>query len=68
MRVHRALGMANLRNMKPKSPVKQGSYIRHSKVSGLAMVLSNALRVGMPILEKGGDPAQLGGEFILGPG
>ena len=32
------------------------------------MVVANAVRVGMPIWEKGGDPAQLGGEFVFGPG
>lgn len=68
MRTYRALGMRSLRNDASKPRVKRGTYIRHSKVSGLAMVVSNALRVGMPIWEKGGDPSQLGGEFILGPG
>ena len=45
-----------------------GSYVRHGSVSGLAMVVAHALRVGMPVWERGGDAAQLGGEFVLGPG
>ena len=45
-----------------------GSYVRHGAVSGLAMVVAHALRVGMPVWERGGDAAQLGGEFVLGPG
>jgi len=45
-----------------------GSYVRHGAMSGLAMVVAHALRVGMPVWERGGDAAQLGGEFVLGPG
>lgn len=68
MRLHSALGMMSLQKTAPKSPTKRGGYIRHGKVNGLAMVVANALRVGMPIWEKGGDPSQLGGEFVFGPG
>lgn len=68
MRLHNALGMMSLRKAGPKSPTKRGSYVRHGKVNGLAMVVANALRTGMPIWEKGGDPSQLGGEFVFGPG
>lgn len=32
------------------------------------MVVKNAIRVGMPVWERGGDVTQLGGEFVLGPG
>jgi len=32
------------------------------------MVVKNAIRVGMPVWEKGGDVSQLGGEFVLEPG
>lgn len=67
LRLYKALGM-NLRVMEPKSQRKQGGYVRHGPVGGIAMVFKNALRVGMPIWEKGGDFTQLGGEFILGPG
>ncbi|KAL0956372.1 hypothetical protein HGRIS_002519 [Hohenbuehelia grisea] len=45
-----------------------GSYVRHGLMGGIAMVVGNALRVGMPIWENGGDIKRLGGEFILGPG
>lgn len=68
MRLHNALGMTSLQKTGPKSQTKRGGYIRHGKVNGLAMVVANALRVGMPIWEKGGDPSQLGGEFVFGPG
>jgi hypothetical protein len=37
-------------------------------MGGLAMVVAHALRVAMPVWERGGDAAQLGGEFVLGPG
>jgi hypothetical protein len=67
LRLHTALGMT-LRVLEPKSQRKRGGYVRHGHVSGIAMVFKNALRVGMPVWEKGGDPTQLGGEFILGPG
>jgi len=42
--------------------------VRHSLVGGTTPVVYRALKVGMPILENGGDAAQLGGEFIFGPG
>ncbi|KIK80947.1 hypothetical protein PAXRUDRAFT_833211 [Paxillus rubicundulus Ve08.2h10] len=67
LRLHAALGMT-LRVLEPKSQRKRGGYVRHGHMGGIAMVFKNALRVGMPVWEKGGDPAQLGGEFILGPG
>jgi len=45
-----------------------GGYIRHGLMGGIAMVLMRALKVGMPVWEKGGNLSQLGGEFVLGPG
>jgi len=68
MRLHSALGMTKLGKRVDKSQIKRGSYVRHGNVRGLAMVVANAVRVGMPIWEKGGDSAQLGGEFVFGPG
>lgn len=67
LRLHKALGMT-LRIMEPKSQRKRGGYVRHGPMGGIAMVFKNALRVGMPVWEKGGDFTQLGGEFVLGPG
>jgi hypothetical protein len=32
------------------------------------MVFLNAIKYKMPLLGKGGDIEQLGGEFVLGPG
>ncbi|KIJ66908.1 hypothetical protein HYDPIDRAFT_85923, partial [Hydnomerulius pinastri MD-312] len=67
LRLYKALGMT-LRTMEPKSQRKRGGYVRHGHMSGIAMVFKNAVRVGMPVWEKGGDITQLGGEFVLGPG
>lgn len=71
--LYRALGMGQSRSSAHKArPATEGSrtgsYVRHSSMSGLAMVVARALRVGMPVWERGGDAAQLGGEFVLGPG
>lgn len=44
------------------------NYVKHGLMGGFAMVVRHALRVGMPVWERGGDAAQLGGEFVLGPG
>ena len=44
---------------------KRGSYVNHGAISGLGVVLKNAMK--MP-LGNPGDSKQLGGEFILGPG
>ena len=62
--VYEALGM----DRKTLEPGPQGSYVRHGLLGGIGMVVRNALRVRMPIYKKKGDIAQLGGEFVLGPG
>lgn len=53
---------------KEKVRTKSGGYVRHGLMGGIAMVFVRALKVGMPVWEKGGDLNQLGGEFVLGPG
>lgn len=65
--MYNALGM-NLRSTNPGPDHERGEYVKHGIIGGIAMVVRNALRVGMPVWEKGGDVAQLGGEFVLGPG
>jgi hypothetical protein len=65
LRVYHALGM-DLRTGEPKS--ERGEYVQHGKVTGIAMVVGRAAKVGMPVWENGGDIQQLGGEFVLGPG
>ncbi|KAF9526347.1 AhpC/TSA antioxidant enzyme-domain-containing protein, partial [Crepidotus variabilis] len=57
--LYKALGMG-----------KDGSkgYVKHGLMSGIAMVVVRAIKVGMPVWEKGGDVGQLGGEFVFGPG
>ncbi len=67
LRLHAALGMT-LRTNDPGPDSEKGDYCKHGPIGGLAMVVRNALRVGMPVWEKGGDASQLGGEFVLGPG
>ena len=67
LRVYRALGMT-LRTTDGGPEHARGAYVRHGLLGGIAMVVRNALRVGMPVWEKGGNTAQLGGEFVLGPG
>ncbi|RDB25648.1 Thioredoxin-like protein AAED1 [Hypsizygus marmoreus] len=51
-----------------KPEVLDGGYVKHGLVSGIAMVVLRAVKIGMPVWEKGGDINQLGGEFVLGPG
>ncbi|KAH7913802.1 hypothetical protein BJ138DRAFT_1001522 [Hygrophoropsis aurantiaca] len=67
LRVYTALGMTLRPAEQSTEPYRRG-YVKHGPVSGIKMIVLNALRVGMPVWEKGGDPAQLGGEFVLGPG
>ena len=70
--LYRVLGMGHIpfgsQKLRPSTEHAVGSYVRHGAVSGLAMVVAHALRVGMPVWERGGDASQLGGEFVLGPG
>lgn len=49
-------------------PKTSGDYVRHGPLTGLMFALARAVRYGMPIWVNGGNMAQLGGEFILGPG
>ncbi|KAA1467718.1 hypothetical protein DENSPDRAFT_769382, partial [Dentipellis sp. KUC8613] len=63
-RTHRAAGHLHADTVSSD----EGKYVKHGPVSGLAMVVRNALKVVMPPWEKGGDVTQLGGEFVLGPG
>lgn len=67
LRVYNALGMTH-RTTDPGPDSEKGEYVRHGLIGGIAMVVRNALRVGMPVWERGGDVPQLGGEFVLGPG
>ncbi|KAJ3497950.1 hypothetical protein NLJ89_g10280 [Agrocybe chaxingu] len=53
---------------KEKRGKRDGGYIKHGLMSGFAMVVVRAIKVGMPVWEKGGDVGQLGGEFVMGPG
>ncbi|KAG0700275.1 hypothetical protein DFH29DRAFT_807833, partial [Suillus ampliporus] len=66
-RLYAILGMT-MKSIEPKAEQRRSSYVRHSRAGGIAMVIANALRVGMPVWEKAGDATQLGGEFVLGPG
>lgn len=66
-RIYSILGMT-MKSAESKAEQRRSSYVRHSRAGGIAMVIANALRVGMPVWEKAGDATQLGGEFVLGPG
>jgi hypothetical protein len=52
----------------PNSETGGSGYVRHGMLGGIAIVVMRALRVGMPVWEKGGEIRQLGGEFVFGPG
>jgi len=52
----------------PGKGIKEGSYVKHGLMGGIAMVLVRAIKVGIPPWENGGDATQLGGEFVFGPG
>ncbi|KAF8348913.1 hypothetical protein F5887DRAFT_831014, partial [Amanita rubescens] len=72
--VYNTLGMARDRDGDHTacSPMSRkccnGGYVKHGTMGGIVMVLVRAIKVGMPLWEKGGDVAQLGGEFVFGPG
>ncbi|KAK0194051.1 hypothetical protein F5146DRAFT_1183493 [Armillaria mellea] len=69
LEVYRALGMGTIANSKTRvRREKVDSYVKRGALGGMAMVVFRALKVGMPMWEKGGESAQLGGEFVLGPG
>ncbi|KAL1736083.1 hypothetical protein EV714DRAFT_242416 [Schizophyllum commune] len=62
--VYNALGMTIQSLEKGPRP----SYIKHGMAGGIAMVVGNAFKSGMPLFADGGDISQLGGEFVMGPG
>jgi hypothetical protein len=62
--VYRALGMTR-QSLEPGPPE---GYVRHGLISGIGMVVGNAVRVRMPLFKEKGNIKQLGGEFVLGPG
>lgn len=67
--VYEALGMRNVHEACARSSrAERSAYVRRGPIGGLTMVVLRALRVGMPVWERGGDIHQLGGEFVLGPG
>ncbi|KAJ3995771.1 hypothetical protein F5050DRAFT_1572894, partial [Lentinula boryana] len=68
-RTYRILGMENVGEAcitsTHESPYK--SYVKHtSTIGGIASVVLRAIKVGMPIWEKGGAIKQLGGELDTG--
>ena len=66
-RLYATLGMT-FRTLNPGPNSQRGSYVRYGLLRGVAMVMVNAVKVRMPLLEHGGNVSQLGGEFVLGPG
>jgi hypothetical protein len=67
LQLYKTLGMT-LKTLNTGPKPKKQSYVNHGRISGIAMVLMNAIKFGVPMWDKGGDLSQLGGEFILGPG
>jgi len=65
---HRRSGSSEAISEKNSRISKRGGYVKHSLMGGIAMVVVRALKVCMPVWEKGGDIDQLGGEFVFGPG
>ncbi|PFH53135.1 hypothetical protein AMATHDRAFT_138118, partial [Amanita thiersii Skay4041] len=65
--VYTALGMDKQQRERTLAN-RRGGYVKHGLMGGIVMVVVRAIKVGMPVWEKGGDVAQLGGEFVLGPG
>ncbi|KAG9028321.1 hypothetical protein FRB95_006594 [Tulasnella sp. JGI-2019a] len=67
LRLYRALGMT-LKTLDAGPDVERGEYVRHGAFVGTLSVIKRALMSGLPVIRKGGDIKQLGGEFVLGPG
>ncbi|KAF5343981.1 hypothetical protein D9758_012901 [Tetrapyrgos nigripes] len=45
----------------------RSEYIRHGAISGIGMLLANAVKARMSVWKAGGDISQIEGEFIFGP-
>ncbi|KAJ3861724.1 hypothetical protein EV359DRAFT_46610, partial [Lentinula novae-zelandiae] len=64
----RTYGVLGLENVGEATHVSTSrSYVKHTSViGGIATVVLRAIKVGMPVWEKGGAIKQLGGEFVTG--
>lgn len=67
MALYATLGMT-LKTLDGGPESEKGMYVQHGAVSGIAMVVGNAVKARVPVWEPGGDTEQLGGEFVFGPG
>ena len=65
--IHRILGMT-LRATDPGPESERGHYVHHTTIGGIRRTLADLMTNRLPAFEKGGDIAQLGGEFVFGPG
>ncbi|KAF9484357.1 hypothetical protein BDN70DRAFT_849873 [Pholiota conissans] len=73
LELYKVLGMGRdgddgHRHLASAKEKRGGGYVKRGLMGGIAMVVVRAIKVGMPVWEKGGDIGQLGGEFIFGPG
>jgi hypothetical protein len=72
LRVYEALGMHALGDGCQETVLKSSStstsvssHAKRGLLGGIATVVMRALKVGLPVGEKGGETRQLGGEFVF---
>ena len=67
LELYRALGMTK-QSTDPGPDSEKGDYIRRGAFSGVSKMLFKAMKGRMSLFDKSGNSAQLGGEFVFGPG
>ena len=52
----------------PGPDSEKGEYIKRGALSGVSKMLFKAMKGRMSLFDNAGNNAQLGGEFVFGPG
>ncbi|KAG7089253.1 hypothetical protein E1B28_010952 [Marasmius oreades] len=68
LHLYEALGMRMVGETTSRSVSNHAgasTYVKRGMLGGMATVVMRALKVGMPLWEKGGESKQLGGEFVF---
>ncbi|KAK1236388.1 hypothetical protein PQX77_000372 [Marasmius sp. AFHP31] len=65
LQLYETLGMGRVGEACGKVDGTGSSYVKRGLFGGIATLVVRALKVGLPVWEKGGETRQLGGEFVF---
>ncbi|KAL0067710.1 hypothetical protein AAF712_005150 [Marasmius tenuissimus] len=65
LQLYETMGMGRVGEACGKVDGTGSSYVKRGLFGGIATMVVRALKVGLPVWEKGGETRQLGGEFVF---